>query len=185
MCLTPTVFISKFTDLLTPSFMSALAFFGLLLYPNVLCMFRWRSESMSLGSCAQTWSKLQDPTWFLPHRSRVEISGRSLKCQAFLWQSQPEWRTHAEPSLRFLLNSRLMIWHWLESKCLNRLIQSRHPSLRQTFWLVFHEELPLNFCIIIPYHIDQISFDGFSALIAAPVITWICDWSAIGPAFVA
>ena len=32
------------------------------------------------------------------------------------------------------------------NECLNRLIQSRHPSLRQTFWLVCHEEveLPVN-----------------------------------------
>ena len=47
------------------------------------------------------------------------------------------------------------------NECLNRLIQSRHPSFRQTFWLVCHEEVEslLNFRIIFPY-------DGFSALIA-------------------
>ena len=52
-------------------------------------------------------------------------------------------------------------------ECLNRLIQYCHSSLRQTFWLVCHEvELPLNSCIIIPYEVNQISFDGFSTLIA-------------------
>ena len=46
MWLTPTYFISKFTDLLTPSFMSELAFFRLLLYPTVLWVLR-RFEGVS------------------------------------------------------------------------------------------------------------------------------------------
>ena len=50
-CLTPTDFISKFTDLLTPSFMSKLALFRLLLYPIVLWVFRRRFEGMSQVPC--------------------------------------------------------------------------------------------------------------------------------------
>ena len=46
LCLTPTDFISKFADLLTPSFVSAVAFIRLLLYPTVLCLLR-RFEGIS------------------------------------------------------------------------------------------------------------------------------------------
>ena len=45
--LTPTDVISKFTDILTPSFMSELAFLKLLLYPTVIWVFRRRFEGMS------------------------------------------------------------------------------------------------------------------------------------------
>ena len=68
---------------------------------------------------------------------------------------------------------------------LNWLIQSRHPSLRQTFWLVCHEEvkLSLNPTVVIRCQVDQIACDGFSTVIAELVITtirvWSCWWSKI------
>ena len=65
------------------------------------------------------------------------------------------------------------------NECLNWLIQSRHPSLRQALWLVCYEKVKLfYFHFIIHYEINQISLDGFSKLIAKLVIIKIRVWSS-------
>ena len=56
MCLTPTEFIPKFTDLLTPGFMSELAFFRLLSYPTILWVLRGRFEGTSQIPGETAWS---------------------------------------------------------------------------------------------------------------------------------
>ena len=141
-CLTPTGFISKFIDFLTPSSMSLFVFFRLLLYPTVLWVLRRRFEGMSQVSG-------ETARWSLTFDSSIALRN--------VWLSDRILNQYQELTLGFeFLRASWLTQDWWSdidfwtknavNECLNRLIQSRHPSLRQTFWLVCHEEveLPVN-----------------------------------------
>ena len=135
-------FISKFIDFLTPSSLSLFVFFRLLLYPTVLWVLRRRFEGMSQVSG-------ETARWSLTFDSSIALRN--------VWLSDRILNQYQELTLGFeFLRASWLTQDWWSdidfwtknavNECLNRLIQSRHPSLRQTFWLVCHEEveLPVN-----------------------------------------
>ena len=177
MCLTPTEFIPKFTDLLTPGFMSELAFFMLLSYPTILSVKRkiWGYEPSAWWDCM-----------IKPDFCLINGELKPLNALRNVWLTDCILNQYVKLTLSLLRASCYTQDWWSDidlrtkktvKECLNRLIQYRHSSLRQTFWLVCHEvELPLNSCIIIPYEVNQISFDGFSTLIAERFSSWTWEW---------
>ena len=110
MCLTPND-ITKFTNLLIRVFRQNL--------PSSDCYYTKPYSKCSeedLRAWAKCLVRLQGLAWLLPHQSQIETSKRCSKCLAFWLHPQPIRGTRVELPWRFLMNPRLMIWHWLENK---------------------------------------------------------------------
>ena len=189
-CLTPTDVISKFTDLLTPGFIWAIALFILLPYPTVLWVSRRRSEGIGqgLGESARSSPTLAASitSWNLwtllcltMSMSYILIAfstdARNLYWASFALPDEPtidDLTLTYEPRMQ-QMNASI---DWL-----NLVL----PAYIRPFKFISHEEVKLtfNFHVVIPYEVDQIAFDGFSTIITELVITririWSCWWSQI------
>ena len=144
--LTLTHFISKITDLLTLSFILELGFFRLLSYSTLL----WVCK-IKLDFC------LINRIWTLFEMSDILIA------------SSKNTKTYVKLSWLFLMNRRLMIWHWLAHREWNKRMpqstDSTSPSQLTSNLLI---SLPRGGRIasqtffVISREVDQIAFNGFS-----------------------
>ena len=144
--LTLTHFISRITDLLTLSFISELGFFRLLSYSTLLWVCRIKPDFCLINRI-----------WTLFEMSDILIA------------SSKNTKTYVKLSWLFLMNRRLMIWHWLAHREWNKRMpqstDSISPSQLTSNLLI---ELPRGGRIasqtffVISREVDQIAFNGFS-----------------------
>ena len=170
-------FISKFTDLLTPSLKPEPAFFRLLLYTIILWVLRRRFKGMSLVLCETARSSLTFGSSIDVLLSDHILSQYKELMLGFLstsWWTQDWWHV---PDIDLCTEKTI-------NKHLNWLIQSCPPCLHQAFWLACCEKLKLFFNLIIPYKINYTAFDGFSTLITGLVNTRIRVKVSDGSTFV-
>lgn len=176
MCLTPNDF-TKFTDLLIRVFRQNL--------PSSDCYYTKPYSKCSeedLRAWAKCLVRLQGLAWLLPHQSQIETSKRCSKCLAFWLHPQPIRGTRVELPWRFLMNPRLMIWHWLEnkecSKWMSQWTDSVSPSKLASSLLTClpRSRIASAFVLSFLYEVDQISFFGFSTLIAELFSSRIREW---------